>query len=123
MIELASWPDVEAALIALLDPIATTYETTPAQLTLPLIHVQAAAGIDDYITDQPRVEVTVYASTRAQARTLAEQARQTILAAPGTAPGGVLIDSAVTEVSPTRIPYDDPDVRRFRAVYRLGVRR
>lgn len=120
---LAGFPDVEKAVTDLLAPVAATVTTTPANFTPPLVQVQRIGGPDDGITDWPEVAVTCYGTSRAAAWAMAENCRQRILAAPGEAPGGILIDSAATITPSQQIPDPNTTLRVVTATYRLGLRR
>jgi hypothetical protein len=123
-VQLAPWPDAEDTVMALLDGIAPTYTATPATLTMPLITVQRVGGADDGITDYPRVQVTVYGSTRPQAWELAEACRQVLLAAYNTtASNGALIDRVSTVTPASQLPDPNQDARRVMAIYQVEMRR
>ncbi|MGW5720777.1 phage tail termination protein [Amycolatopsis sp. NPDC003865] len=121
--KLGPWPDAETVVMAMLSPIARTVTSTPNPLPTPIIRVQRVGGSDDRITDFPRIEIACYGENRAQAWDLSEQCRQTILASRATLVAGVLVDNADTDTPAQQIPYDDPDVRRVVAYYRLAWRR
>ena len=128
---LGVWPDAEDVVMALLDRLAATAVDTPADLDdrVPLIQVRRIGGVDDGISDRPLIEITVYGATYRQARHMAEQCRQIVLAAGNTQvhtpehPGGVLIDKAETAAPPQQVSYDNPDIRRKTATYRFVWRR
>ena len=128
-VDLPVFPDVALVLIEVFADIAAaasaaTVTNLPADLqaVLPVIRVRRLGGGDDRWTDAPRVDVEVYAATRAVAVPLAEQLRQRLLSRPHATAHGV-IDRAVTEVGPQEIPYEDQDVRLVAATYRLSLRR
>ncbi|WP_242882583.1 tail completion protein gp17 [Actinomadura litoris] len=118
------FPDLERALIDILSPIASAYTFTASDLQehLPAIRVRRIGGSDDRITDTGRVDVDVYAATRAAAHALAEQVRQLLLAGPHVLPGGV-IDRVVTEAAPHAVTHPDPATRQVTATYRATARR
>ena len=120
---LAAFPDAEDLGLALLEPLAPTALATPVDLRPPLVVVRRIGGGDNKITDQPRLQVQAYGSTRVQARDLAELCRQTILASPATKVAGVNIDRAVTESGPAFVDYGQPGIHRYIATYRLEYRR
>lgn len=120
---LAAFPDAEAAVCDLLDPVAATVTTTPASLAPPLVQVQRVGGDDDGITDYPVIAVTCYGATRASAWQMSEHCRQIVLAANCEAPGGVLIDSAQTMTPSQQVPDPNVNLRVVTATYRLGLRR
>jgi hypothetical protein len=87
-----------------------------------VIRVRCIGGSDSRFFDNPRVDVEVFAATRATAMPLAETIRQRLISKPRRTAFGV-IDRAETEVRPQEIPYEDPDIRRILATYRLSLRR
>lgn len=134
MPELAPFPDVESALVDLLtdlvghpddvdtvipDDLQARVFATPPR---PVIRIRCIGGSDDVISDYPRVDIEVFASTRAAGQPLAEAIRQRMIYGGHRTAHGV-IDRAITEVRPQEIPYDDPDVRRWSATYRVSMRR
>jgi hypothetical protein len=122
-IVLPPFPDAETVVMTLLEPAAPTVTATPADLVPPLIRVQRVGGSDDGITDYPRMEIACYGKDRAQAWQLAEQCRQLVLGSVRTHVGGVLIDNARTDHSPTQVSYENADLRRIIAYFRLSWRR
>lgn len=121
------WPDVEELLMAYLEQVAPTDTVTPEQMTSKAIRVLRVGGSDDGVTDSPRVEVACFAPTRNEAREMGEQCRQLLLVLGGQAVRidgrHVLVDSCRTDTPPEPVPYDNPDVDRAVAYYRLGLRR
>jgi hypothetical protein len=132
MPELAPFIDVEHALMDLfadlVDDPADVVTVLPNDLQARLavdrqvIRVRVIGGSDDRISDHPRVDVEVFGATRAVAKPLAETIRQRLISGGHRTAHGV-IDHATTEVGPQETPYDDPDVRRWSATYRLSTRR
>lgn len=124
----AAWPDVERIvgdLLAGLTAPGSIGSETPANLqdVLPFIRVRRIGGSDDLITDAARVDVQVYAADAAQAKQLAETARQRILAGSAVTSHGVL-DHGRTEAGPMILPADDTaGIRRIVSTYRVSVRR
>lgn len=132
MPEFAAFIDIEYALMDLFadlvaDP-ADVVTVIPDDLQSRLaadrhvIRVRCIGGSDDRISDHPRVDVEVFGATRAVAKPLAETIRQRLISGGHRTAHGV-IDRATTEVGPQEIPYEDPDVRRWSATYRLSTRR
>lgn len=117
-----SWPDAEAVMVALLDPIAPADTVLSPASPLPCIQVNRVGGTDDGITDRPVVQVAVFAATRAQAWALAEQVRRAVLGVAGSLVGGVLVDDARTAVGHQQIPEIDPEDRRVISTYQLSFR-
>ena len=134
MPELAAFPDVEQALMDLLADLVVDREDVGIIIPIdlqkrvlsdsprPVIRVRCIGGSDDRFFDNPRVDVEVFAASRAVAMPLAEAIRQRLISKPRLTAFGV-IDRADTEVRPQEIPYDDPDIRRISATYRLSTRR
>ncbi|QBS43863.1 hypothetical protein DMB37_30975 [Nocardia sp. CS682] len=116
------WPDSEAVVVALLDPIAYADTVIDEKTPLPCYQVNRVGGTDDGVTDRPVLQVAAFAATRAQAWTLAEQARRAILTSPGTSVAGVLVDNAQTAIGHQQIPEIDPDDRRVISSYVLSFR-
>lgn len=119
----APFPDIERVLVDYLGQLAPTGDQTPESLDAPFIRVQRIGGYDDGLTDRARVEVATYAPTRRESQALAEQVRQHLLACDSTDAAGVHIDHVLTESQTGRTPYENEDVRRISAVFRLSVRR
>jgi hypothetical protein len=130
-INLPPFPDAEDVVMALLEEVADTTTDTAATLDsdAPVIKVTRVGGTDDLITDRPLVEVAVFATTYEQARQLARQCQQVILASGGRSivtpdhPQGVLIDKAETTSAPLRVPYENENLRHKAATYQFSFRR
>lgn len=119
------WPDIERAYVAILRDalgvrVATNVPDAVETITNGFIRVARGPGSDDGITDQPLLDIEAFHPDRGDAAVLAERARQAMLASPNRA--GVLIDSATTASSPSRVFYG-PHVERYVASYRLALRR
>lgn len=123
MTPLAPFPDSEAVLMDLVEDLGNTGEVTDDQLldNLPFIRVGRIGGVDDLITDRPRLVVDTFAATRAQAYTLAETIRQRLTSGPSRV-GSAVIDKAITLSGPQEVPWS-PAVRRYSASYQLSFRR
>ena len=97
----------------------------PADLTgnLPLAQVRRIAGGDLTLTlDAVIVDVDVYAADRASAHVLAEQIRtdfRTNLT--GYRFGGGTVARVETINGPYWVPYDNTNLRRYTAAYRVTV--
>lgn len=98
---------------------------TPADLenVLPFVRVGRVAGTDDRFTDRAIMDVEVFAGTRQAAYDLSEAIRTWLLAAPHRVGGVGIIDKAFTEVGPRSLPWDNENVRRRGATYRISTRR
>lgn len=127
---LQPFPDGEDVLLALLSQVADTYQTTPAEFEPPLIQVREVGGVSGRIDTRPVIEVACFGETYAQAKQMAAQCEQLILAVRGsTVPNvaghdnGVLVDRTEVVQTPREIPYRDQEKRRKTATYRLIMRR
>lgn len=120
------WPNVEVALIAWLNANLAVRAATdiPGNVgELPgFVAVSRGPGSDDGITDEPLIDVEAFAPTRLTAGNLAEQVRQSMHAATGQDAGGHLIDSVTTASGPSWVFYG-PNVQRYVASYRVGLRK
>lgn len=98
---------------------------TPADLevVLPFVRVGRVAGGDDRFTDYAIMDVEVFASTRGAAYDLSEAIRAWVLSAPHRVADVGIIDKGFTEVAPRSLPWDNENVRRRGATYRISVRR
>jgi hypothetical protein len=98
---------------------------TPANLAdvLPVIEVTRFGGSDEVIVlDSANIDVDVYAATRDAARTLGEQVRTALrLHLPGYASAGAAVQSVTTISAPRWVPYDNTNLRRFNAAYRITI--
>jgi hypothetical protein len=127
--DLPAFPDVEkvleaafADLAAAAGAVVVTVLPADLQTSLPLIRVRRLGGGGDRWTDQPRVDVEVYAPSREVGKPLALALQARLLSFPLATPYGV-IDRAGSEAGPHEISYADQDVRLFAATYRLALRR
>lgn len=126
------WPDVEKALSAWVktvdtgtpgDTVSNAGSVTPADLgdRLPFIRISQLGGSDDTITDNPVVDIEVFAASRDQARRIAGAIRQGLR--PRVRAGGAIIDSVRTNTSPRMLPWSNTQIARCSATYALGLRR
>lgn len=121
---LTAWTDAEDIGLELLAAAgAPTVLFTPVDLVPPLTVVRCIGGTDDRVTNIARIQVQSYGSTRVQARDLAENSRQIVLAAAATSVAGTSLDQTRTEQSPSFVDYGQPGIHRYIAVYRLEYRR
>lgn len=125
MADLAPYADAEALLVAALAAFGDVGTFTPADLQdrLVFIQVRRRGGADDRITDIARVDVDVFAPTRAAAWQTARLIQQHLISAPLRIPGVGVIDRARTEVGPQEVPHADQRIRRVLTSYRLSSRR
>lgn len=120
------FPDVETAVMDLLEQWygVETGTTTPSDLAaiVPFVRVSLVAGRDDRVTDYSVVDIDVFTQTRQQGYDLAEGIRTRLLDGPHQS-GTVVIDKVRTETKPFQAPWDDTNVRRRLATYRISARR
>lgn len=122
-----AYVDVEQMLVGYINARrgCKTYTELPADMlgNIPLAQVQRIAGADPIITlDQAVVTVDVFAADRASAHVLAEQIRtdfRTNLT--GYRFGGGTVALVETASGPSWIPYDNTNLRRYTAAYRVTV--
>lgn len=123
---LQRFPDVQAALVTLLESLAGAGRTgieTPGNLqdVLPFVRVIRRGGTSDRINDHATVEVDVFDLTYKGAELLAERVRE-YLTGERLRAGPAVIDRVTCERAPAEVPWG-PGVRRFNAAYRLVSRR
>jgi hypothetical protein len=106
------------------DDVAAAGTVVPADLQdqLVYVHVHCFGGTDDRITDYPRVDVHVFATTYVAARDVAQGLREQFMATPIVNDLGI-IDRVDTVTRPFESPWADPDIHRFTASYRMHARR
>lgn len=123
------FPDVEDALVVLLEPLAGgpahTGTETPTNLqdVLPFIRaVRRPGGFSDHVNDFATVDLDVFHSTyRTGAKPLAERVRQ-FLTSQKHSIGGVVIDRIECPSGPGELPWA-PGIRRMGATYTVVSRR
>lgn len=118
-----NWPDVEDVMIAMLSSVATTVTVLPPDMTQPVIQVNRVGGPADLITDTPTVVVGCYAPDRATAMANAKACQQIVLASRRKRFADGVVDTASVVAGIQTIPYEDPNVKRVIATYRLAFRR
>lgn len=121
------FPDIE---VAVLDLIEAWYAhecgtDTPPDLerALPFWRVRLVTGADDRVTDYSVVDVDVFTSTRQQGYDLAEDFRDRLLDDPHATGLAPVIDKVRTETKPFPAPWDNDNVRRRLATYKISARR
>jgi hypothetical protein len=125
----AGYPDVELVLCDLLADLGACGTRTPADLQtrLPFVRVRRVGGNDDQVTDRARVDVEVFALTRAAGESLTETIRGRLsVRGPVTVTSGgrpVVVDRAQLLAGPVELAWPDPEVRMFHATYQLESRR
>jgi hypothetical protein len=106
-------------------PTARVVTELPSNLAdvLPLIQVARFGGASsDYVRDAANVDIDTFDVTRAAARLLGEQVRVAfLLHLPGYASGGAAVSSVADISAPRWVPYDNTDLRRFVASYRITI--
>jgi hypothetical protein len=132
------YPDVESAL---LDWLEATYENlapavagrrvdtvTPPNLQDLLasdglfFRVGLVTGRDDGVTDFSVVDIETFANSRDAAYAGARDVRSRLTEGPHRV-GTVVLDRARTEEKPHRLPWEDENIWRFGATYRISARR
>lgn len=120
--------DVEALLVTWLeasieDITASTETPSDLDTRLPWLLVRRVGGpYDGYRLDQPTVDIAVYDSTAPAASAIAAQVQVLLheqLARNKT--GTVVVSRVQTVTGPHWVPYDNPNMRRYEATYRLTV--
>lgn len=121
------YPDAEAVMCALLEPIAPTCTFLPDdwEENLPVIQVnRVGGGVDvDDVTDTARLQVAVWAGDRATVWALAARIRGAVTQSGGTAPGGILIDRGSEAIAGQQVPDIDPDDSRVISTFHLEFRK
>jgi len=123
------YPDIEQVLCDHLADLANTGTRTPADLQqqLEFIRVRRVGGNDDQVTDRARLDVEVFAATRAAGEALTEQVRQRLSCRGplSVLSGGreVVVDRTQLLAGPVEVPWPDPNVRMFTAAYQTEARR
>ena len=120
---LSPFPDAEAVVIDLLEPVAPGYTELPHDFDPDAIRVTRTGGSDDGVTDYALVEVTSFGSSRARAWQMDGEVRQLVLAAGGTAVNGVLVDYTRTATPSQQLPDPRDALRVVTSSYRLAFRR
>ncbi|RDI65759.1 phage tail termination protein [Nocardia pseudobrasiliensis] len=124
---MATFPDAEIVLLALLDDLGWTCTALPDPAEwptlMPIIAVnRIGGGCRDGITDRALMSVVVVADTRAKAWASAHRVRERILSAGATKAGGVLIDYTDEEVGNTQEPDLNSDNRFVESTYWISFR-
>lgn len=121
---LASYIDIESAVIEVLAGLGTLDVNTPSDLlgNLPFIRVMRVGGNDNRITDTARIDIDVFDVQRTVASSLSRQVQQTLLAFPHSVAAGV-IDEVTTTLSPSEVPWSNTSIQLFAASYTVTARR
>lgn len=123
---MSNWQDVEIGLVAYLSKalgcrVATRVPGDVETLSR-FVRISRGPGSDDTLTDSPLIDVESFTQGYADGFTLAEDARQALLALSGKFAGPVLVDRVRTSGSPMWVDYRNPGTNRFVASYRLEYR-
>lgn len=135
------YQDVEVALLDWLDqyvaasPLVsgiTTYDAakryvdtqTPSNLqdVLPFFRLSLVTGSDNGVTDYSVVDLDVFADSRDAAYALSEDIRSRLTGRSHRI-GTFRLDRVLTEEKPRRLPWEDTNIRRYGATYRVSARR
>lgn len=120
--------DIEALLVAWIedtieDVRASTETPADMDARLPWIQVTGTGGgHDGYRRDQPSADISTFAASTTAASDLAAQIHRLLheqLAS--SVYDGVSINRIRTSVRPHRVPYDNPNLRRYEASYSFVV--
>ncbi len=130
MTDLAPFPNVKAAVVALLTDLVEADTETPSDLVdrLPFARVTGRGGVEsDVHTARSIVDVDVFAASEKDADDLAELVRQRFLSLPRVVPvaaGLVLLDRGETVTAPQIVPWSSSlNVRRSVGTYAVSMRR
>ncbi|WP_405620230.1 hypothetical protein [Streptomyces sp. NBC_00076] len=118
-------PDIEAVLAPWAESTFGVFSAaeTPADLEeqLPVIRVERGGGPDEMFSRHPRVFVDVFGRTADEARTLANNVRDALLALRGPVNGAV-IRHVRCDSGPSRQPWANEAVHRRGATYTVSLR-
>jgi hypothetical protein len=118
-------PDIESVLNPWAEEATGAFAgaETPDDLEsrLPVIRIERGGGVDERFSEHPRVFVDVFAATADEARTLANDLRDALLALRGPVHGAVIRDVRC-DSGPSRLPWANPAVYRRGATYTVSYR-
>lgn len=121
-------PDAEkvvvAALSGLVDPAVRLVTVTPSDLEgqVPLVQVERVSGATERFRDLPLLYVSAFAATREAASDLARAVDDAVLhKLPGLTAVGGRVQNVEGQTGFRWIPYDNPDVWRYQAIYSLTI--
>lgn len=120
--------DIEAVLIAWLedtfDDVRASTET-PSDLDDRLLWLQVVrlgGAYDGFRRDQPAVDIAAFAATGPAASDLALQVQDALhTQLRGAVTGGAVFSRVETRTGPHKVPYDNPNMRRYEATYGFVV--
>ncbi|TDD54588.1 hypothetical protein E1286_05205 [Nonomuraea terrae] len=120
--------DIEAALTVWLqdafEGVHASTETPPdLERRLPWLQVERLGGpYDGFRRDQPIVDITSFAATGTAASDLALLVQQALHdQLQGATAGGAVFARVQTRTGPHKVPYDNPNLRRYEATYAFVV--
>lgn len=97
-------------------------ETPPdLETRLPFIRIERGGGVDERFSMHPRVFVDVFAATADEARALASDLRDALLALRGPVNGAVIRDVRC-DSGPSRQPWANEAIHRRGATYTVSFR-
>lgn len=88
-----------------------------------VVRITRLGGPRDRVTDQGRIAVDVIHADEALAEDLAEEIATWLVDTRPIRGAGLMLDGATVEVSPHEVPYPDPSVSQFSAIYLTSARR
>jgi hypothetical protein len=120
---MTTYPDVEKSLAAWAKtvPGVVGSGTVFKGAQLPFVRIGKLGGPRGDVTDNPQVDIDVFAATRDQAFAIADEISERLK--PRTRAGDAIIDTVRTPVSPRQLPWSNDDIKRVSATYALGLRR
>lgn len=128
-----AFPDIEDRLIVGLPvllaaagmPGVVTGSSTPSDLTAAgvkgFLRIALVDDPDDSITRAAIVDIDCFATTRRVAYDVSQKVRGILMSARSV--DGMVIDSLRTVSGPKRVPWDNSNIRRLLATYRISTRR
>lgn len=127
-----TYPDIETVLIDWLKTVLTapaggslyvggTYTPEIEKAHAAAVRVELLDDPDDGITRVAYVQIEVYARTRSVAYSLSQEIRDVLWSSRSY--GGMVRDRIFTVSGPKRVPWDNANIRRFLATYRISTRR
>lgn len=121
MTDLAPFPDVEALLVTALSEFGATGTVTPDDLQsrLPFHRIKRLQGSGNLISNNPRVEIITFTTSRAESWRLAALIEQRLISNIRAVPK---VDKAISS-GLTEIPYEDQNIRAVLHSYELSTRR
>ncbi len=123
------FPDAETVMLGFIRGFDATWRIVtelPGSLesVLPVVQVTRIGGSTRYasLLDRPRIDIDVFTSSRATARTAALKIQSKMPRIRGMTASGAVVTDVVEEVGPSWRPDFNPNVRRFGLTYVLTLR-